>query len=150
MVAHSHELLDEGDMIRAARFAKQNQTNLFGSVVSFPVIAFETGADQIFPSIGAAVNLGDNMINCHLRLLLAAILTPSAIAFDYVLTSQHNPFNRHSDIKSQTDHRRHRDNSRLRTEHQAICRLDHFRFTQIKHYDRAFYAADRDRLEVLV
>ncbi len=118
--------------------------------MSLPVIALEAGADQILPRVHTSVDFGNHMIDCHLRLLPAAILASSTITLNDILAGKHDPFDRNLDIKFEPDYRGNRNSRGLGSKDMTIRRLYDLRFAEIKHYHGAPYAAYGDRLKILV
>ncbi len=150
MVADTHELLYESDVIRAARLANQSHVNLFGCVMALPVVALEAGADQVLPRVHTPIDFWYHVVNSHLSLLPAAILASSAITLDDILASKHNPLNRNFYIKFKPDYRGNRNSRRLGSKDMTIRRLYDLRLAEIKHYHGTPYAAYGDRLKILV
>lgn len=54
--------LDEWSPFRAFRFSDEVQASFKGSAIGFPRVAKDAGANDVFPSSGAAAIPGDNMI----------------------------------------------------------------------------------------
>jgi hypothetical protein len=150
MIANTDELLDKSDMIRATRPPGEFETDLLRCMVSLFIIAFQTGANQIFPGIGAAIDFGDNMIDGHLCFLFAAILTSAAITLNNIFSGKHDPLNWYLNVKLKLDNRGNRNLGETGTKHMAIRCFNDFRLAEIKHYHGALYATNGNRLEILV
>jgi hypothetical protein len=150
VIANPDKLLDKSNMIWAAWFANKLQTDLFGGVMSFSIVTFQASAYQVFPCIRSAVNLGNNMINCHLSLALAAVLASASVSLDDILASQHDPFDGDLDIKFQSDHRWNRDPGRSGTKNMAIRCFDNLGLAEIKHYHGTPYTTNGNRLKIVV
>jgi len=150
MIADANKLLDERYMIWPPGSANQLQTGMLRRLMPLFIIAFQAGANQIFPGIFTAVDFGYDMINRHLRLLLAAILASRAVALDNILAGKHDPFYRHFYIEVKPDYRWNRYLGRLRPQHISVGSLYNFGLAHIKHYDGTPYAAHRNRFEILV
>jgi hypothetical protein len=88
MICDADELLNEGDMIGPPGAAQKFHADLFRGVVPFLVVAILAGAYQIFPGIAAAIYFGDDMVDCHVILFLAAVLAAAGITLDDIFASE--------------------------------------------------------------
>ena len=92
-------LTDKGDSIRPAWSAAEFHIGLFGGAVAFFAVAGDTGADEVFPRIGAAGAFGNDVINRQAGLAagaagFATILTAMTVAQEQVAAIQQHSASR--------------------------------------------------------
>lgn len=150
MVADAHKLLDERDVIWPSRVPDKVQPRMFRGLMPFPIITFETSADQVLPGILSPVYFWNDMIYSHLHFLFSAILAPAAIALNNILTGQHDPLCRDPDIKIELDHGWYRDLSCLRAQNESVGRFNYLGFSKIEHDHGTPYTANGNWLEILI
>ena len=75
---------DERDMVRFKRLAAQIHFNFMREPVAFLIVAFDAGADHIFPRIIPSFGSRRNVIDREGQIGTAAVLAPVVIPAQYI------------------------------------------------------------------
>ena len=149
-VDRPHQVLDEGDVVGAERLRAELHVRFVGRSVSLPVVAADTGADQVLPGIAAAARFRNDVIDRQWRGRLTAVDTAVIVPSQNVLPGQLHLLVRHMDIERQAYHTGI-----------GICRpygvdrpvgacRHHFSLAEPEKDDRLLNVADAQRLVILV
>ena len=114
-----------------------------------PGVAAGTGGHKVFPRLGPAVPLGDDVVDRHLAIAFAAILALVVVAPHHVPLRQHDAPPGSAHVALQPDHARDGEFPGHRA-HDGFGDLDVFGLPPEKKHERAPDAADVERFVVLV
>lgn len=142
-------IADEEQIIWALRFFGQSHPGLFGRPIAFFIVTFNTGTNQIFPTIFAAPDLWNDMIDGHRPGSRPTILALMVIPFDYVLPRQDDPFPRHIDEPGQPNDAGQRITFSNRV-NVSIILLDQLRLPEKDQNNGLLHIRDGHRLIILI